>query len=67
VIFDPQYRGVISVKTQSMNVDYSAFEGWPIEGRPETVTVRGRVAVRAGKFAGEMGRGQLLKRTPDQF
>ena len=67
VIFDPQYRGVISVKTQSMNVDYSAFEGWPIEGRPETVTVRGRVAVRAGKFTGEMGRGQLLKRTPDQF
>jgi dihydropyrimidinase len=67
VIYDPQHRGVISAKTQNMNVDYSAFEGWPIEGRPETVTVRGRVAVRAGKFAGETGRGQLLKRTPDQF
>jgi len=67
VVFDPRYRGVISVKTQSMNVDYSAFEGWPIEGRPETVTVRGRVAVRAGKFAGQTGLGRLLKRTPDQF
>jgi dihydropyrimidinase len=67
VVFDPAHRGVISVKTQSMNVDYSAFEGWPVEGRPDTVTVRGRVAVRAGKFVGQPGRGQLLKRTPDQF
>lgn len=25
-----------------MNVDYSAFEGWPIEGRPSAVAVRGR-------------------------
>ena len=24
-----------------MNVDYSAFEGWPITGRPAVVTVRG--------------------------
>ena len=25
-----------------MNADYSAFEGWPIEGRPSAVTVFGR-------------------------
>jgi len=43
-------------------VDYSAFEGWPIEGRPEIVTVRGQVAVRAGKFVGQIGRGQFLAR-----
>ena len=34
VVYDPEYRGKISQKTQLMNVDYSAFEGWPIEGRP---------------------------------
>jgi dihydropyrimidinase len=66
VVFDPGHRGTISVKTQSMNVDYSAFEGWPVEGRPDTVTVRGQVAVRAGKFVGQPGCGQFLKRTPDQ-
>ena len=33
-----------------MNTDYSAFEGWPIEGRPSLVTVRGEVAVRDGAF-----------------
>ena len=47
-----------------MNVDYSAFEGWPIEGRASAVTVRGEVAARDGKFVGKMGRGQFLKREP---
>ncbi len=62
VIYDPSYRGVISAKTQTMNVDYSAFEDWPIEGRPSVVTVRGEVAVRDGKFVGTVGRGKLLAR-----
>lgn len=64
VVFDPNHRGIISAKTQSMNVDYSAFEGWPIEGRAGVVTVRGEVAVRDGKFVGTPGRGRFLKREP---
>src|SRR6478752_360445 len=67
VIYDPEYRSTISAQTQQMNVDYSAFEGWEIEGRPELVTVRGEVAVRDGKFVGVMGRGRLLKREPAHF
>ncbi len=67
VIFDPDYRGVISAKTQMMNVDYSAFEGWKIEGRPSVVTVRGEVAVKDGKFVGTIGRGQFLQRKPRHF
>jgi len=55
------------VKSQSMNVDYSAFEGWKLEGRPSAVTVRGQVAVRNGKFTGTIGRGQFLQRTPSHF
>src|SRR6478736_3964687 len=62
VVYDPDYRGKISVKTQSMNLDYSAFEGWKIEGRPSVVTVRGQVAVRDGKFVGKHGRGKFLQR-----
>ena len=34
VVYDPDYRGKISQKTQQMNVDYNAFEGWELEGRP---------------------------------
>jgi dihydropyrimidinase len=67
VVFDPTYRGTISAKTQLMNVDYSAFEGWKLEGRPNVVTVRGQVAARDGKFCGTLGRGQFLQRTPSHF
>lgn len=62
VVYDPAYRGKLSVKTQVMNIDYNAYEGWDIEGRPSVVTVRGEVAVRDGKFVGTPGRGQFLKR-----
>jgi dihydropyrimidinase len=62
VVFDPNYRGELSARTQSMNVDYSAFEGWPIQGRAETVTVRGKVQVKGGKFVGDSGVGQMIKR-----
>lgn len=67
VVFDPDYRGTISAKTQLMNVDYSAFEGWKIEGRPSVVTVRGEVAARDGQFTGTIGRGNFLKREPQYF
>ena len=67
VVFDPDYRGKISAKTQHMNVDYSAFEGWKIEGRPSVVTVRGQIAVRDGKFVGKHGHGKFLQRKPSHF
>ncbi len=67
VVYDPKYKGKISQKTQTINVDYSAFEGWEIKGRPAVVTVRGEVAVKDGKFIGKVGRGKLLKREPTHF
>ena len=67
VVFDPSYRGKIAVKTQHMAVDYSAFEGWPLEGRASVVTVRGQVAARDGKFTGTLGWGKFLKRTPSHY
>jgi dihydropyrimidinase len=67
VIYDPNYRGKISVKTQQMNIDYNAFEGWKIAGRPSVVTVRGQVVVRDGKFVGQHGHGKFLARQPSHF
>jgi dihydropyrimidinase len=66
VVFDPAHRGVISAKTQHMNVDYSAFEGWKTEGRPSVVTVRGEIAAREGRFVGDPSRGRFLRRTPSR-
>ena len=62
VVYDPTYRGALSKATQTHAVDYNAFEGWEIQGRPAVVTVRGAVAVRDGKFVGEIGRGRFLER-----
>src|SRR5882724_10085847 len=67
VVYDPNYKGAISAKTHQMNIDYNAFEGMTIEGRPHAVTVRGKVAARDGKFVGEAGRGQFLQREPSHF
>jgi dihydropyrimidinase len=67
VVYDPNYRGAISVKTQHVNNDYNAFEGMEIEGRPTIVTVRGKVQVRDEQFVGERGRGRLLRREPTHF
>jgi dihydropyrimidinase len=65
VVYDPAHRGTISARTHHLNLDYSAFEGWEIKGRPSTVTVRGEVAVRDGQFVGTIGRGQFVKREPN--
>ncbi len=67
VVYDTNYRGVVSAKLQHVNNDYNAFEGMEIEGRPSLVTVRGMVQVRDGKFVGERGRGKMLKREPSHF
>jgi dihydropyrimidinase len=67
VIFDPRFKRTLSVKNQLMAVDYNPFEGMEIEGRPETVTVRGKIMVRDGKFVGDNQHGKFLKREPSHF
>lgn len=62
VVYDPNFRGTISAKTQLANVDYNPYEGMAIEGRPSVVTVRGEIAVRDGRFVGQPGRGKFLPR-----
>jgi dihydropyrimidinase len=64
VVYDPNYRGTISAAAQHTNNDYNGFEGFPIEGRPSHVTVRGKIQVRDGVFVGEPGRGHMLRRQP---
>lgn len=64
VVYDPDWRGQISARSHLMNTDYNAFEGWPLEGRPSVVTVRGAVVARDGQFVGRLGHGRFLKRRP---
>jgi dihydropyrimidinase len=63
VIYDPNGRTSIGVASHHMNMDHSAWEGFEIAGRVETVLSRGEVLVDpAGAFHGTKGRGRYLRR-----
>ena len=62
VIYDPNVKDTLSAQTHAMNVNYSGFEGAEVDGRVETVTVRGKVQVKEGEFVGEQSWGTLLRR-----
>ncbi|WP_263358318.1 dihydropyrimidinase [Acidicapsa ligni] len=64
VIYDQEYRGILTAAKQHTNNDYCGFEGFAIEGRPSVVMVRGKVQVRDGVFIGDQGRGLFLRREP---
>ena len=67
VVFDPDWRGTISLDSHHVNNDYSGFEGFELDGRPEVVTVRGQVAIKDGEFVGDTTRGKLVRREPRHF
>jgi dihydropyrimidinase len=62
VIIDPNRKHTISADTHHMNVDYSAYEGWELTGKIDTVLLRGQVAVHDGETKVEKGYGQFIKR-----
>ena len=62
VIFDPERAMTISAANQHQRVDYTPYEGMPVQGVPDTVLLRGRVIVRDGEYVGGEGGGQFLAR-----
>ncbi|MFY9307509.1 MAG: dihydropyrimidinase [Bacteroidia bacterium] len=62
VVFDPNKKHIISVKTHHMNVDYSAYEGWEVTGKCETVLLRGQVAIENEKCLLTKGNGKFIPR-----
>ncbi len=62
VVYDPHGRTRIGVATQHMNMDHSAYEGFEIAGRVDTVISRGTVLVAGGEFHGRKGHGRYLPR-----
>src|SRR5258706_8160277 len=61
VIFDPEKRVRLSVKTLHMKVDYNPYEGREVTGATETVISRGKVIVDNGTFTGCAGSGSFLR------
>jgi len=67
VVYDPNATTRISVDTHHMNMDYSAWEGFEVAGRVDTVISRGTVVVRDREFVGPKGHGRYLKRGQSQY
>ncbi|WP_418277346.1 dihydropyrimidinase [Isoptericola jiangsuensis] len=68
VVYDPAGRTSIGVgKTHHMNMDYSAWEGFEVDGKVDTVLSRGKVLVADDTFVGEVGHGRYVKRDLSQY
>lgn len=67
VIFDPKYKGRISVQSSLEGVDFTPFEGLDQKGRVEKVFLRGKLSVDEGKFIGETGQGKFIEREPSRL
>jgi dihydropyrimidinase len=68
VVYDPNGHTSIGLgKTHHMNMDYSAWEGFEIDGHVDTVLSRGTVVVDDGAFLGAKGHGRYVKRGLSQY
>jgi dihydropyrimidinase len=67
VILDPQAEQVISVETHHMDVDYSAYEGWKMQGKVHTVLSKGRVIISGDQYLGAPGDGEYVPRGTSQY
>ena len=68
VVYDPNGHTSIGVgKAHHMNMDYSAWEGYEIDGHVDTVISRGKVVVDDGAYVGTKGDGRYITRGLSQY
>jgi dihydropyrimidinase len=70
VIYDPRGHTSIGIgkgRSHHMNMDYSAWEGYEIDGHVDTVLSRGKVIVDGGEYVGRKGDGAYVKRSLSQY
>lgn len=64
VVFDPSYRGEISIKDSLSGSDYCTYEGYEQKGVAEKVFLRGKLMAENGRFIGELGKGEQVMSKP---
>jgi dihydropyrimidinase len=68
LVYDPNGHTSIGYeKTHHMNLDYSAYEGYEIDGHVDTVLSRGKVVVDDNQYLGAKGDGRFIKRGLSQY
>ncbi|WP_322509297.1 amidohydrolase family protein, partial [Anaerolinea sp.] len=63
VLWNPVQRLTYGVRYAHHRTDYNLYEGWELQGVPETVLLRGQVIVHRGEWRGHPGMGRFLKRS----
>jgi dihydropyrimidinase len=68
VVWDPNARTEIGYgRKHHMNMDHSAWEGWVIDGKVDTVLSRGSVVIEGDTFTGRAGHGRYVRRGLNQY
>ena len=68
VVWDPNTTTKIGINDKHhMNMDHSAWEGWVIDGKVDTVLSRGTVVMENDTFKGRKGHGQYVRRGLSQY
>jgi dihydropyrimidinase len=68
VVWDPNTKTKIGINDKHhMNMDHSAWEGWVIDGKVDTVLSRGTVLIENDQYVGRKAHGQYIKRGLSQY
>ena len=63
LVWDPNGRTKLGINDKHhMNMDHSAWEGFEIDGKVDTVMSRGMVVMEDDSFTGKVGHGRYVKR-----
>lgn len=70
VVYDPNGHTSIGIgegRSHHMSMDYSAWEGFEIDGHVDTVISRGKVVVDSREYVGAKGDGKYIPRGLSQY
>ncbi|MGK2854326.1 MAG: dihydropyrimidinase [Microbacteriaceae bacterium] len=68
LVWDPNGHTKLGINDKHhMNMDHSAWEGFEIDGKVDTVVSRGKVVVQNDQFIGAVGHGQYVRRGLSQY
>jgi dihydropyrimidinase len=64
IIFDPKWKGKMTIDRSLHGVDFTPYEGMEQIGRPDKVFLRGELIVENGKYIGDDVKGLQVKGRP---
>ena len=63
IVWDPNIKNIISVKTHNQNCDSNIYEGVKTKGAPQYVIRKGEIIIKDGDLISNKSKGQFLSRS----